>query len=228
MTKTNDDLLATRLSLLGRLKDWEDQASWQRFFDTYGHLLHSVASKAGLNAAEAQDVVQDTVLAVARGIGEFRANPQRGSFKAWLRQITRRRIADHYERRARQARLARALPPVPGVRSMPESLGDASRTATLERIPDPETLDLDRHWDEQWEKHLYERALAALRERIAPEQYQMFDLYVTKELPVRQVARLTGVSVASVYLAKHRVTKQLRLEIERLEGEWPGQDVRPA
>jgi RNA polymerase sigma-70 factor (ECF subfamily) len=67
-----------------------------------------------------------------------------------------------------------------------------------------------------------------LRERIAPEQYQMFDLYVTKELPVRQVARLTGVSVASVYLAKHRVAKQLRLEIERLEGEWPGQDARPA
>jgi RNA polymerase sigma-70 factor (ECF subfamily) len=222
-----EDTLPTRLSLLGRLKDWGDQRSWQEFFDTYGHLLHRVARQAGLSAAEAQDVVQDTVLAVARGIGGFRANPKRGSFQAWLRQITRRRIADHSERRARQARLARELPPVPGVKATPESLWDASRTATLERVPDPETLDLDRHWDEQWEKHLYERTLAALRERIAPEQYQMFDLYMTKALPVRQVARLTGVSVPRVYLTKHRVAAQLKREIERLEHEWPEPATRP-
>ena len=57
--------IATRASLLVRLKDREDQASWQEFFDTYWRLIYSVATKAGLNDAEAQDVVQETVISVA-------------------------------------------------------------------------------------------------------------------------------------------------------------------
>ena len=55
-----------RASLLGRLKDWEDQTSWREFFDTYWRLIYTVARKAGLTAAEAQDVVQDTSLVVAK------------------------------------------------------------------------------------------------------------------------------------------------------------------
>lgn len=216
----DDDLLATRVSLLGRLNDWADQASWQEFFDTYWRLIYGVARKAGLSDAEAQDVVQETVLSVARGIGDFRSHPDRGSFKGWLLQITRRRVADLCERRARQARLAEALSPAEGVTAAGHAGDETSRTATIDRLPDPAVPDFERHWEEEWRQYLYEHALAALRDKVPPEQYQMFDLYVRKGLPVRQVASLTGVSAASVYLAKHRLTRQLRREIERLEQEW--------
>jgi DNA-directed RNA polymerase specialized sigma24 family protein len=50
------------------LKNSEDQASWQDFFDTYGRLIYGVAIKSGLTEAEAQDAVQETVIAVARNI----------------------------------------------------------------------------------------------------------------------------------------------------------------
>ena len=66
MIKAPDELIPTRRSLLIRLKDWNDQESWKEFFDTYWKLLHGVATNAGLNDAEAQDVVQDTVLSVAK------------------------------------------------------------------------------------------------------------------------------------------------------------------
>jgi RNA polymerase sigma-70 factor (ECF subfamily) len=217
MTSRDDDLQATRLSLLGRLKDLEDQDGWRRFLDTYGPLLQAVARRAGLNEAEAQDVVQETVVAVARGIDRFRAQPRRGSFKAWLRQILRRRIASHFERRAREARLQQKLPAVPGVTSRPPGTEDLSRTATVERVPDPATMDLDRHWEDQWATHLTERALAALRARLSPGTFQVFDLYAVKGLPARQVSRLTGVSVPGVYLVKHRVSRELRREVQRLE-----------
>src|SRR5215470_5738405 len=111
------DPIPTRHSLLNRLKDWGDQTSWQEFFDTYWPLIYNVATKTGLSDAEAQDVVQETVIAVARKIGEFKADPAHGSFSAWLMQLTRWRIADQFRKRQKEAsRLAPA-----GVRSPPLS-----------------------------------------------------------------------------------------------------------
>ena len=101
MSDESDEFLPTRVSLLRRLKDWGDQESWQEFFDTYHRLIHSVALKAGLSQTEAQDVVQETVLTVAKKIADFRADPAKGSFKGWLMVVTRRRIADQFEKRAR-------------------------------------------------------------------------------------------------------------------------------
>src|SRR5256885_17130220 len=76
----------TRQSLLSRLKDLGDQQSWRDFFDTYWKLIYSAALQAGLTDAEAQDVVQDTVLSVAKKMPDFTYDPAVGSFKRWLLQ----------------------------------------------------------------------------------------------------------------------------------------------
>ncbi len=75
-----DDFIPTRLSLLNRLKNWEDQRSWQDFFNTYWKFIYGVAIKAGLTDAEAQDVVQETVVTVAKKIKDFQLDAKRGSF----------------------------------------------------------------------------------------------------------------------------------------------------
>ena len=65
MDPSIDELLPTRQSLLSRLRDWDDQESWREFFDTYWRLIHGLALKCGLTDAEAQDVVQETMVSVA-------------------------------------------------------------------------------------------------------------------------------------------------------------------
>jgi RNA polymerase sigma-70 factor (ECF subfamily) len=100
MSDDAHEFLATRHSLLARLKDWEDQTGWREFFDADGRLIYAVARKAGLSDAEAQDVVQETVLTVAKKIADFTARPD-GSFKGWLLTIARRRIADQFETQQR-------------------------------------------------------------------------------------------------------------------------------
>ena len=95
------DSLPTRASLLSRLRDLGDKDSWRTFFDMYWRLLYNVARKSGLNDGDAQDVVQETVIAVARKMPEFRYDPTKGSFKQWLLLITRRRIQDHLRRHYR-------------------------------------------------------------------------------------------------------------------------------
>ena len=79
----------------------DDQQSWQEFFDAYWKLIYSVALKAGLSDAEAQEVVQETVISVAKKMPEFKADPAVGSFKSWLLTLTRWRITDQMRKRAR-------------------------------------------------------------------------------------------------------------------------------
>src|SRR5512132_1441579 len=74
-------MLATRRSLVDRLANWDDQRRWQEFFETYWKLIYSAARKSGLADAEAQEVVQETVITVAKNIGKLKYDPAVGSFQ---------------------------------------------------------------------------------------------------------------------------------------------------
>jgi len=177
-----EELIPTRDSLLSRLKNREDQDSWQDFFDTYWKLVYGVAIKAGLTEQEAQEAVQETVITVARRIPEFKYDPAVCSFKTWLLNLTRWRITDQLRKRR---------PELVGVH---RSSSDTARTATIDRIPDPASVDLDTVWEKQWEEHLLAAAIGKVKRRVKPEQYQMFDLCVFKQWPIKKIASQLGVS----------------------------------
>jgi RNA polymerase sigma factor (sigma-70 family) len=177
------DLIATRHSLLNRLKDWGDQTSWQDFFDTYWQLIYNVAVKAGLSDTEAQEVVQETIIGVARKIGEFKAAPAQGSFSGWLMQLTRWRIADQWRKRQRLGAQASACPGGDrggGTLKRGHQTDDTGSTGEIERIPDPAGIPLDAAWEEEWEKHLMAAALERVKRQVSPRQFQMFDLHVRR------------------------------------------------
>src|SRR6476661_8350345 len=100
--------VATRASLLKRLKDCDDQASWQQFYDLYRELIRSFALKAGLTESEADEVVQETVIGVARKLPEFHYDPAKCSFKTWLLNQTVWRIKDQFRKRPPTDRLGPA------------------------------------------------------------------------------------------------------------------------
>jgi RNA polymerase sigma factor (sigma-70 family) len=210
MPRTTPEFIPTRRSLLSRLKRWDDQESWQDFFNTYWKLVYGVATKAGLSDSEAQDVVQDTMVAVARQIPNFNYDPALGSFKSWLFLITRRRIMDHLRKEYRCFK---------GDEPMPDNTG---RTAILERIPDPSGTDLDRIWDEEWNRWLFEAALQRVKRRVEPRHFQIFDCYVRKEWPVKQVAQTFRVSAGQVYLIKNRLSALIAIEVKRLDAAQVG------
>jgi len=205
MQADSDELIPTRRSLLGRLKDWDDQQSWKEFFDTYWKLVYGVAVKAGLADAEAQDVVQETIISVARQMPGFNYDPAVGSFKNWLLLITRRRIADHLRKRYRQ------LPPHEA------RAEDDSDTGTLERIPAPEDTRLEAIWDEEWRKNILEAAIQKVRCKVDAHAFQIFDCYVLKQWPVKDVVKTLGVNAGQVYLTKHRIAALIKKEVARLE-----------
>jgi RNA polymerase sigma-70 factor (ECF subfamily) len=200
----SDPFLVTRRSLVERLANRSDRRIWQEFFDTYWKLIYSVARKSGLSDAEAQDVVQETIITVSRKIDKLRYDPSVGSFKGWLLHMTRWRIADQF--RKRQPELAE-LP----------TIDEDRRTAPIDRIPGPEGFSLDDTWDEEWRAHLLEAAMDRVKRRIDPRQYQIFDCYVVREWSAQKVAEQLRVNIAQVYLARHRISALIRREVELLE-----------
>ena len=196
-------LLATRRSLVERLPDLDDRVKWQEFFDTYWRLIYGVARKAGLRDAEAHDVLQETVIGVAQNIGRYRR--EAGSFKAWLLQFTRWRIVDEFRKRS----------PADGPRSAKG--GTRRGTGTIERVPDPASAVLDAVWDAEWERTMLAAAVERVKHKVSGKHFQIFDCVVVKQWPAAKVATALSVSVAQVYLVKHRIAGLLKKEIAALE-----------
>ena len=203
-----EDLLPTRESLLTRLKDWNDQEGWREFFDTYWRFVFNVARKSGLADAEAQDVVQETMLGVAKRIPEFHYDPARGSFKGWLMLNVRSRIAEYWRRRARRDRHDVAAPVEP-----------ETGTAWLDRLPREDGAPFDELWQKEWESNLLAAAIERTKLKVSARQFLIFDLATLKETPATRIARTLGIHVAQVYLARHRVGRVLKDELRRLRRE---------
>ena len=207
MIKIPEEIIPTRRSLLTRLKQWDDHESWKDFFDTYWKLVYSAALKSGLNETEAQEVVQETVIAVAKKMHDFKYDPAVGSFKSWLLHITRCRIADQLRKRYKEAVVAQA------------PSNNTSRTDAMATLPDPNSLNLEAIWDEDWQQNLIAAALTRVKQEVSARQYQIFDLYVIKGWPVNQVRQTLGVSPSQVYLAKFRISGLVKKAVKKLEAE---------
>ena len=207
MRRHADELLPTRATLIHRLKDWQDQTSWQEFFDTYWKLIYGVARKAGLTDAEAQDVVQETLVSVAKHMPTFDYDPALGSFKAWLLTMTRWRIVSQFRKRA------------PASEPRRSSGTSTAGTDPLQNVADPAGQALEAVWEAEWENNLLEAAIAKVKRHVDPLKYQIFDLYVNKDWPPEKVAGCFGVSVDQVYVIKHRVTETIKAEVKRLQKE---------
>lgn len=185
-----DESIPTRKSLLGRLKDWDDNESWRDFFQTYWRLIYNFAIHRGLTHQEAEEVVQETVLAVAKSIPHFSYDPAKCAFKTWLLTVTRSKIANQFARR------------VPQVEGEPKP---------------PEEEAVEKDWDDEWRRNLMKAAIERIKGRVSIEQFQMFDLFALKGWPARDVARTLGVTIAHVYVTRHRLTKLARKEAVLLE-----------
>jgi RNA polymerase sigma factor (sigma-70 family) len=205
MTKRREEFLPTRQSLLQRLKRWDDQESWRDFFNQYWRLLYSAAIKGGLNDSQAQDVVQDTIILVSKKMEGFRYDPLVDSFKGWLLYLTRKRIALEYRtiERMRQHK--------------PVEPNELNPDPDIEALPDLEGPSVEKVSEDELHKFIWDAAIARVKGQVALKQFQLFDLYVVKERPAREVAQALGVAVAQVYLAKHRVSALVKHELLQLK-----------
>ncbi len=198
--------LKTRPSLLNRLKSGDDE-SWQDFYRIYGKLVRDFAIQAGLTKTEADEVVQETAIAMARHLPEYRYDPKVCRFKTWLLNQTSWRIKDQFKKRKKET-----------AQNHSSDRGN-EETATINRVPDTTAADLDAVFESQWRKNLFDVAVDRVKTRFSLKQFQIFDLLVLQEWPAATVAQSLGVSLANVYVTRHRISSAIKKETKRLEAQ---------
>lgn len=163
--------------MLFDLKNASDGAAWRRFVDNYAKLLFQVCRRTGLHEQEAEDVVQETMAAVARQMPTFEYDRSKGSFKGWLSRVTRNHTADFLEKKTRRNRHLVAEP-----------LADSDGASQLEQS------DLDAVWESEWREHLLGRALKRAQEVVSMQNIQIFQLSAVQNWSTQEIMQGVGVS----------------------------------
>jgi RNA polymerase sigma-70 factor (ECF subfamily) len=181
----------TRASLLARLRDARDGAAWTEFVDLYAPLVYGYARKQGLQDADAADLTQDVLGAVAGAVGRLEYDPSRGAFRNWLFTIVRRKLSNW--RAAHDSR---------------ERGGDSGARRLLEQCQAP--ADLEAEWAAEWEERLFAWACEQVRRGVTEATWQAFWRTAVNAQPGKRVAADLGLSVAAVYRARSRVLARLK------------------
>ncbi len=194
-------LSRTTTTLLEGLADPGNGSAWRRFYDRYTPMLLSFARRTGLNDADAQDVVSDTLITFLQKYREGRYDRTRGRLKSWLGGIARYKICKCLSKG----------------RSISLSL---STSGDSQGLPEPAAAgDPDATFEHEWRLQRLNEALEVLRGESDPTTYQAFDLYALKKWPVEKVASFLELKPNSVYISKSRMLKRLRQIVERLTAE---------
>ena len=187
-------------SLLIRLRDARDSRSWREFLEQYWRLIYSFGRKCGLPQRDCEDVVQEVVLEVFRAMPGFDYDRSKGTFRAFLRTIAQRKIADHLRKAARY--------PTQGLDHRAGGNGQ-------QPLEDPESPAAEQVWEREWRRNLVQVCLDRVRQEVEPRTYQAFQLYVLEEWRVPDVAGFLRIRAGSVYTAKSRVVQRMRYWLEK-------------
>src|SRR5262245_44647935 len=193
------DIPATRASLLVRLRDPADEAAWKEFVALYGPVVYGHARKKGLQDADAADLGQEVLCAVAGAVGRLEYDPRRGSFRNWLFTIVRNKLSKW--RRTQRNRLL-----------------DCAETAAevlLEQCPAP--MPQETEWEAEWEHRVFAWACVLVRRDVTHVTWQAFWMSAIEDRPGNQVAAELGLSVAAVYLAHSRVLARLKALVQSVQ-----------
>ena len=197
-----DDSLATRASLLDRIRDVGNQASWREFFERYRGFIYGVARRKGLGHEDAEEVLQDTVVSVSKGLPRFVYRPEESSFRGWLTTITVRRVADQMRRASRRVETV----PLKDEAGLEEGVAE----------------DHPAQWDEEWMSNLCRVALDRLRLVVSPRDFQVFDWTELRGHSNGETAAAFGLSAVLVRVIRFRVRRRLDAVVRELErSPWP-------
>lgn len=189
----------TSLSLLNRLRRAPESESWNRLVELYTPLIRTWLRKYDVQASDADDLVQEVLLAVSKDINRFDHGGQPGAFRGWLKAILVNRLRGFWRSRARR----------------PHARGDADIDQRLAQLDDPAS-EMSQIWNRQHDQFVLRQLLELVEPHFSPSTWRAFYLVALKNQRADLVADELKISVNAVFIAKSRVLSRLRHEADGL------------
>jgi RNA polymerase sigma-70 factor (ECF subfamily) len=189
----------TSLSLLNRLRSSPESESWDRLVGLYSPLIRSWLRRYDVQDSDANDLVQEVLLAVSKDLAKFEHAGQPGAFRSWLKAILVNRLRCFWRARDRR----------------PQARGDSDIDGRLALLDDPAS-EMSRIWNQQHDQFVLRQLLALVEPQFSANTWQAFQLVALKGKPADVVAKELEISVNAVFIAKSRVLSRLRKEADGL------------
>jgi RNA polymerase sigma-70 factor (ECF subfamily) len=196
LSRSNE--IPTRPSLLLLLRDAQNAQAWEQFVDIYAPLVHGFCRRRGLQEADAADVAQETMTAVAQAIRKFEYDPGKGKFRNWLLTVVRSKFNNFVAHQRRQ--------PEPVEVSTLELQLDQTAAAT-------ETTG----WEDDYYRRIFQWGAERIRREFSESTWQAFWRTGVEARDGKEVAEALGLSIGAVYAAKSRVIARLKEEIRNVD-----------
>lgn len=179
----------THGTLLARICDSSDPAAWSDFCAQYEEMIRAFARRQGMVGPDADDIVQEVLLALTKAMPGFEYNPAKGKFRSYLKTVVVRAIIRKRQRHTGDAKT--------------QDLDEESRVAASD-------ASLDAVWEEEWRQQHLRRAMRQTEAEFSATDVRCFRAYVLEGVDTDEVARRFGVSPGQVYNAKSRILGRLR------------------
>jgi RNA polymerase sigma-70 factor (ECF subfamily) len=190
----------TRASLLLRLPNASDLVAWDEFVNLYSPCVVRVVTRSGLQQADAENVLQEVLLRVAKSIELWLNRAERGGFRPWLLRIAKNETINLLTRKA----------------TRPFEFAGNSVGANLELLADDHG-DLATSIDLEYEREVFLWAAEQVRESVSPHTWQAFWLSHVDGLSIEEVSNRLNLETANVYFARSRVMKRLKQIVQEFE-----------
>jgi RNA polymerase sigma-70 factor (ECF subfamily) len=194
----------TRASLLCAVRDPKDEQAWASFAQRYERVIRACCRTQGLRPDEIDELTQSVLAKLVLVMPKFVYDPEAQGFRHWLRRVVVNTVRDYWRREKR--------------RSFDRGSGNTSMREALANLPAPAGFDVDAmvlSLEEQLDRdRRVQEACERIRQRIEDRTWQAFWLTTVEELRGKDVASRLGMEVAAVHMAKSRVLKMIRQEIE--------------
>lgn len=191
----------THASLILRLRDQADQQAWCEFVEIYQPVIYRLARYKGLQHADAEDVVQQVLSAVAGAVGRWQPDKNRGRFRTWLQTIARNQITNALSRQAAD-----------------RASGESGERELLARQPAAEGAD-SRLLVIECRREIFQWAARQIRDEFTPDTWDAFWQTAVEGRDVSEVARLLGKTSGAVYTARSHVMRRLKQKVLEWEAE---------
>ncbi len=191
----------TRVSLILRLPNAADADAWNEFVALYRPLIFSLARRGGLQQADAEELTQEVLLAVAGAVARWQPDPQRGRFRSWLARITRNLLVNFLFARRRRG----------------WECGGSDLREWLGQQPDPAAIAETELVRREYRRSLFWAAAKKVRGQVQEATWQAFYRTAVLGAAAADTAAELNVPVAAVYVARSRVLARLKQEVQRLD-----------